>query len=256
MKKRLLSTLLASIMLLCFIVPSANAVSTNIKGIGEIVEVVNYNGWICRISETGDASIAGYSGDSTNVTLPTSVKGHKIVALSSNLLSDKNLFGGKTGGNVTSLTIPDVNVPMDYPTLRQYFYDAFSQSTNLKEVTIGSMFATGIPYMSFRWSPNLKKVTFTEDFTKKALSAGKCIVDEYSFADCPSIKTFEFPEGVTEIRGKSFENDMVENFIFPTTVDEAILSGMLIYDSSIACIKNVVVKGETSLVNVDGDAVE
>lgn len=252
MKKKILAMFLAMLMFSCIF--TVTSVSVGAKSTEEenqlIKEGKTSDGWLYNVDIYNNANIVGYSGSNTTATLPINVGKYKVGGMVHQCLKNSKL---------TKLIIPDVDVPISYNSGEtRYFNDAFASATNLKEVVIGSMFAESIPDHCFRWCPKLEKITFTEDFTKKALATkndvlGKevngCIIQKYAFADCPSIKTMVIPEGVAEIWDRAFENDNIENFVIPTTVKSFDIDGLLIYSDSAKMVKNIVVKGENTLVS-------
>jgi hypothetical protein len=99
-----------------------------------------------------------YIGSDSTVTIPTSIDNYPITNFSTSILKNTT---------VKELIIPDMNTPIkcDSTTNRE----CFANSTNLEKVTIGSMFANGIPKSAFENCNKLKTVNFTDDFTKKLL---------------------------------------------------------------------------------------
>lgn len=231
---KIISMMMIVLLLTCFTVPTiANAVVVETKSVGEAVSKdITDDGWNYNINDDDTISITGYSGVDETAILPKVVNTFPVKHISFRCLKNTIL---------KKLIIPNVENPYETPKIDQYFSEAFSYSTNLEEVEIGSMFSNTIPREMFKGSPKLKKVTFTEDFTKKAKELGGCYIAHHAFSDCPSLKSFVFPEGITEIAGRAFENDMIENFVFERYIPNCSLTSMLIKKESLMAIKNIVI---------------
>ena len=240
---KIISMMMIMLLLSCFTVPTiANAVVVNTESVGEAIEEgITDDGWKYSINDKGYAGIGKYMGTDTTVEFPSNIKGYPVGYVGSYLLKDTP---------VKKLIISDTESPLEAQSyegydLNTYCRDTFSSSTNLEEVEIGSMFANAVPKNAFQYCKKLKKVTFTDDFSKKARELGGCYIAHYAFSDCPSLKSFVFPEGVTEIEGRAFENDMIENFVFEGYIPNCSLTSLLIKKESLMAIKNIVIFDDT-----------
>lgn len=228
---KIISMMMIVLLLTCFTVPTiANAVVVETESVGS--NEVTEDGWRYGIDNDGNIAIGKYVGTSEEVTLPSQINGVPVYCVSGNVLQDTP---------VKKLHISDTDTPYEMPHILKFYRDIFSLSTNLEEIEIGSMLANFIPSYAFSSCPKLKKVTFTEDFTKKAKELGGCYIAHHAFSDCPSLKSFIFPEGITEIAGRAFENDMIENFVFEGYIPNCSLTSMLIKKESLMAIKNIVI---------------
>ena len=223
---------------------------SSISETGAIVsEGTTSDGWKYCIEDKGTASIVKYTGNAKKVTLPISIEGKSIHYI---------VEGALKGTSVETLVIPDgTPLPVECSE-KQLTWNAFADSPNLKEVVIGSMFAEAVPEYSFQGCSKLEKVTFTKDFSKKAIEAGSCAIRTEAF-DGTAIKSFVVPEGITEIRRKALASKSLVNVSFPTTmvskfVDYTNFSGDVPIDtitglsSSESSVKNIIVKGENTIV--------
>lgn len=219
---------------------------SSISETGAIVsEGTTSDGWKYCIEDKGTASIVKYTGNAKKVTLPISIEGKSIHYI---------VEGALKGTSVETLVIPDgTPLPVECSE-KQLTWNAFADSPNLKEVVIGSMFAEAVPEYSFQGCSKLEKVTFTKDFSKKAIEAGSCAIRTEAF-DGTAIKSFVVPEGITEIRRKALASTCVENISIPTTIiskmestenfsNDVDINTITGYNKG---IKKIIVKGDSTL---------
>ena len=217
-----------------------------VQSVGATVsEGVTSDGWKYGITDDGTATIRKYVGNAKKVTLPKSIEGKNIRGFLEECLKDTT---------VETLIIPDgTPIPIKAHDTG-YTKRAFQNSTNLKEVSIGSMFAECIPSYAFAKCSKLEKVTFTRDFSKKAIEAGSCAINPEAF-NGSAIKSFVVPEGITNIELKALASKSLVNVSFPTTIVSNIedysnmvsigtITGLSASESG---IKNIIVKGETTV---------
>ncbi|MGN0475931.1 MAG: leucine-rich repeat protein [Ruminococcus sp.] len=201
---------------------------------------VTEDGWRYSVDDISEVTIIGYSGNSTEVTLPAEVDGLPVTHTCYNMLTDTP---------VEKLIIPDCD------NLYQFYGASFSSSDSLKEVKIGSMFAEVIGGI-LSDCIKLNKVVFSDDFTLKANEYNNSnkefelgsFISSYAFSACPSLKTFVVPEGIQSVLERSFMNDNIENFVLPTTVNDIDLSQVFYSTNpekySLKSLKNLVVQNK------------
>lgn len=201
---------------------------------------VTEDGWRYSVDDINEVNIIGYSGNSTEVTLPAEVDGLPVTHTCYNMLTDTP---------VEKLIIPDCE------NLYQFYGASFSSSNYLREVRIGSMFSAVIGGILSNCD-KLNKVVFSDNFTIKANEYNNSnkefelgsYISSYAFSACPSLKTFVVPEGIQSVLERSFMNDNIENFILPTTVNEIDLSQVFYSTNpekySLKSLKNLVVQNK------------
>ena len=210
---------------------------------------VTEDGWRYSVDDINEVTIIGYSGNSTEVTLPAEVDGLPVTHTCYNMLTDTP---------VEKLIIPDCDLSpkssnYNFSTWAEY---AFSKSTNLKEILIGSMLSKSICNCQFRNCDYLNKITFTDNFSKKAIEYNNSNIATVfgssiylnAFSNCPSLKTFVVPEGIQSVLERSFMNNNIENFVLPTTVNDIDLSQVFYSTNpekySLKSLKNLVVQNK------------
>lgn len=201
---------------------------------------VTEDGWRYSVDDINEVNIIGYSGNSTEVTLPAEVDGLPVTHTCYNMLTDTP---------VEKLIIPDCE------NLYQFYGASFSSSNYLREVRIGSMFSAVIGGILSNCD-KLNKVVFSDNFTIKANEYNNSnkefelgsYISSYAFSACPSLKTFVVPEGIQSVLERSFMNDNIENFILPTTVNDIDLSQVFYSTNpekySLKSLKNLVVQNK------------
>ena len=210
--KKLLALTLATLMALTalIIVPA----SAEIGGYTELITmpVVKTSGDWSYYVEGGAATITGYTGSATAVTIPDKIDGYVVTSI-----SEWAFYGHR------SLT--GVNIPDSVTTIGEA---AFLYCTSLTGVTIPNS-VTEIGWYAFGCCDSLTEIDvdpnnenfasvdgilFTKDKTtlivcpggktSVTIPEGVTTIGEFAFIYCPSLTSVTIPDGVTELRYGSF----------------------------------------------------
>ena len=130
--------------------------------------------------EDGEATITGYSGYGSVVSIPSVLGGYPVTSIGD------SVFWGRT--SLTSVTIPD--------SVTSIGKSAFNSCTGLLSVTIGNS-VTSIGYQAFMYCYSLTSVTIGNSVTSIGQSA---------FERCTSLTSVTIPDSVTSIGNYAFYN--------------------------------------------------
>ncbi len=141
----------------------------------------------------GAITITGYSGNPTNVTIPSSINGLPVTSIANEAFEDyTNLAGVSIPSTVTNIG----------PT-------AFQSCSKLASIVIPNGVA-GIGLETFLYCTNLTNVTLPATLTNIASQA---------FAECGRLQSIAVPTGVTSIQFESFNwCTSLVNITIPKTV--------------------------------------
>lgn len=184
--KKLLSLFLSISMILsffsCFQVSAADTYSSN--------------GWTYEL-KSGVAKIVGYTGDATNITIPSTLDGY--------IVEDIATYAFEDNTQITSVNFPK--------TLKKVEYCAFSGCTNLASIYVESGDIEFSYYTNsvFKGCNNLTNVTFANDIDK--IPAGICW-------NLTNLKTIDIPDGVTKIGENAFNNSGITSITLPKYLEE------------------------------------
>ena len=150
----------------------------------------------------GEATITGYTGSATSVSIPSSVGGYTVRKIGNNAFYEKS--------NITSIQIPSTLYSIGYRafencirltsitipnSVNKIEHHAFQGCTNVSSVNIGS----GLNEMgegAFSNCISLKKVT---------ISSGAKVIGCYAFSSCTSLDSVTVPNTITKIDYNAFE---------------------------------------------------
>ena len=150
-----------------------------------------------------EATIAGHSGVSGDITIPSVLGGYPVTTIG------MYVFSSTVG--LTSVTIPD-----SVTTIEAY---AFTDSDDLTSVTFGKNVTT-IGSYAFRDCDNLTAVTIPDsvilvdsyafnscdDLNTVTVGEGNTAIENYVFQDCVHLTTVHFGKGLTGIGAFAFMN--------------------------------------------------
>ena len=173
--KKCISVALALIMMLsvfCAAPASASAADNQ-----QAASSLSSNGFEYTVSNS-KATITGYTGSATNLTIPSSLGGYTVDEIGSDAFN-----GNKT---ITSITIPN--------SVMSIGWKAFADCKKVTTVSIGS----GVK--------NMDRYAFAGCvlLTKVNISSGTTIIGWGAFSGCTSLKTVTIPNTVTEIGTEAF----------------------------------------------------
>ena len=152
----------------------------------------------------GQGEIAGYTGEATEIVIPTEINGQKVYGIG----------GGAFEGNtkITSVIIPEgVNRVMP---------DAFKDCTSLKSVVLPNSL-NYIDFGGFSGCTALENVD---------LGRGIKTIGTAAFIGCTSLETIEFGDNIKRVEGNAFaECTALKDVILPATIVEI---GKLAFDKA------------------------
>ena len=212
MKKRILSTILAVVMLVTML--PAYTIPSFAETSGDF--------WY-EILEDGTAEITGYTGSATELEIPSEISGYTVTSIGDSAF--------EWCYRLTSITIPN--------TVTKIGSYAFSDCNSLTNVTIPDGVTT-IGDCAFEWCCSLTSITIPNTVTTIGDCAFYCCcsltsitipntvtkIGSYAFSDCNSLTNVTIPDGVTTIGEGAFSGcDSLTNVTIPdgvTTIgDEA-----------------------------------
>ncbi len=132
-----------------------------------------------KVLADGTAEITGYSGDETDVEIPSTLDDLKVTSIGNYCFSNNS--------HITSVTIPDGVTSLGTR--------AFSYCTSLAEVDMPDSL-THIGRYSFYFCRSLSPIIIPENVTS---------IEYGAFYGCSSITEIDIPDGVTEISRYLFE---------------------------------------------------
>ena len=186
-------------------------------------------------SET--CQIMGYSGEETNLVIPSALGGLTVTAIGNRAFSNSKLesvtlpdtltYIGQSAfaecKNLTSVRIPDSVTQIDF--------GAFTHCLNLEDVQLSSQLAyigrsafenceklecveipdtvSEIGFAAFMDCASLSSVTYPVNLQKTG---------SHIFADCPALKEIEVPEGVTYLPDDVFNGSTLQTVKLPSTL--------------------------------------
>lgn len=192
MKKRFKKTLsfVLGFLLFAFVFPLAALAQDNISGVGEVIQIdENKNGDVIQTTIVegeyeyriidGGAEITRYTGNSSNVLIPSTLAGKKVIKIGS------EAFGGCY--ELTNVVIPEGVTSIGYC--------SFKWCENLKTITIPES-VTSIDKLAFWLCRSLTVVDLPENLTS---------IGEASFTQCESLTEINLSE-VTAIGSSAFSH--------------------------------------------------
>ena len=158
-----------------------------------------------EIINTNEARLTGYTGKSTNLTLPTSIGGFPVTQI-----GYKAFFGNQT---ITSITIPK--------TIVTCATDCFS-NTQIKTAVIENG-ATVVADNLFQGCNTLENVSIPNTVT---------VIENDAFRGCTSLKSVKLPNSLTTLGYKAFNSTGLTEITIPKTV----------VDGNMECFANTKIK--------------
>ena len=172
--------------------------------------------WHYILLEDGSATIAGYNGNETEITIPAVIEGFPVSSI-----ADSAFYNNKT---ITGVRIPDSVVSIgdsafswcislkavDIPdSVRSVGDGAFMRCEALEDITLPDS-VTEIGISAFERCTNLKRIT---------ISANLTAIPESMFERCRSLETITIPQGVTSIGEDAFKKcDSLKHVEIPDSV--------------------------------------
>ena len=202
MKKLTSVLLLAALMLSMFVLPVSAYSSSGEKTIvstGETsAESLTYT-----IDADGNAIITGYTGNETDVVIPSTVDGYTVIKIKENAFE-----------NCTSLK--SIEIPDSVKTINGYTFNGCSFLTDVKIPDS----VTSIEWSAFRDCSSLRYIKIPNSVTNIGNYAfggctslvsivipdGVTAIKDNTFKDCTSLKSVKIPDSVTSIMANSFSN--------------------------------------------------
>lgn len=152
------------------------------------------------LDNAGYATITGYSGNVSALSIPSELDGYRVVGIGSGVFKD-NL-------SLRIVVIPD--------TVTEIKANAFSGCINLENVTLSKKLEN-LNYGAFYGCYSLRSIEIPKSLEKSgnALYDG----DDGPFRGCTSLKEVTFEKGTTTIVGRLFKNcPGIEEIVIPDTV--------------------------------------
>ena len=214
--KQILSSLLV-IAMICTFVPfdqlpkgilggALSSLANYIKAVAADTEYTS-GVYTYKLSDEGNAIITKYNGYENNVTVPSSLDGHKVVEIGSSVYQGK--LDSKTGiynsPNVPllSVTIPDSIIVIDG--------SAFSNCRSLTSVRLSNSLEE-IGSYAFNACTSLTSITIPKSLNTVVGGNG-------AFCNCDNLSNISFEEGIQKIVGNLFHScSGINNITIPDTV--------------------------------------
>lgn len=139
------------------------------------------------------AGIRGYTGDSTEVVVPSEVDGYKVTEIGSSAFKESN---------ITSITIPEG--------VTEIGYEAFFGCSSLKSIVLPDSL-TNIVNDAFPGCSSLESIVIPEGVTEIAMN---------TFEDCSALKEVTLPNSLEDISIWAFRNcDSLTTIHIPQNVN-------------------------------------
>ena len=180
------------IFMVMLLVAATAAWSSAFAGEAETPEpiILSYNGYQYEITENDTVYIRSYTGEDTEIVIPSEIDGAPVTHLSANAFS-----GNKA---ITSVTIPG--------SITQIPYGAFMKCSNLTTVVLEhgvkqfgyrpqGFGIVQIPGGAFQGCTNLESITIPDSVT---------LIGAYTFSGCANLKNIEIPDSVKTIMQSAF----------------------------------------------------
>lgn len=188
-KKRIASVMLASVMAVSAFAPCMSAFADTS---GDFEYQVN----------NGTATITGYTGEQSSITIPNKIGGYSVTAVGSKVLSNAYDVSSVTiSEGITTLNdeafadCSNAKVFSLPSTLKTIGNNAFENCSSIKTITIPNS-VTSIGSEAFLYCDDLVKVT---------LPSGLQTIKMSTFENCSSLKGVTFPSDLAKIDISAFE---------------------------------------------------
>ena len=221
--KKIISSLLV-IAMICTFVPfdqlpkgilggALSSLANYIKAVAADTEYTS-GVYTYKLNDEGNAIITKYNGYENNVTVPSSLDGHKVVEIGSNVYQGK--LDSKTGiYNSPNVPLLSVTIPDSVTIIEGY---AFSGCASLTEVKLSNNISS-IGDWAFKGCKSLLSITIP-----KSLNTATGSPFEY----CDNLSDISFETGIQKIVGNLFSNcSGLKNITIPDTVTKIERSSFL-----------------------------
>ncbi|WP_278247491.1 leucine-rich repeat protein, partial [Clostridium beijerinckii] len=130
------------------------------------------------INNGTEYEITGYTGTSTDITIPSKINGKNVTSIGNRAFQEKS--------NVTSIVIPEGVTNIGYA--------AFANCSGLTAITIPNS-VTSIGDIAFYTCSNLRSIVIPEGVTS---------IGQYTFGECSGLTSVTIPNSVTSIGDSAF----------------------------------------------------
>ncbi|MDY5212704.1 leucine-rich repeat protein [Intestinibacter sp.] len=144
--------------------------------------------------DSSEVTITGYTGENTEITIPSEIYGMKVTTIGEEAFE---------GSSLESIIIPE--------SVTRIEDSAFADCTSLKSITIPEGITT-ISFGTFNGCSSLESITIPQ-------SVG--LIQQYAFGWCTNLKELYMPNSVEEIEGNSFYNcPNLKMYVYKGSVSE------------------------------------
>lgn len=179
------AVVLSLLMLLSIVFASAINVSA--------ATYVKYGDYTCEVVSPGFVYIAGYNGSETELSLPISIEGVRVIGISDDAFADSK--------------ITSVRIPTDYKVIGNR---AFYNAANITEIVLPSAL-TSIGSSAFAGMTGLVSFDMSAATSLTTISNGM-------LSGAVSLKSIEIPDNITSIYSFAFNNTGIESVVLPNHI--------------------------------------
>ena len=157
-----------------------------------------YSGFQYEINSDGTATIIGYHGSESSLSIPNHIDGHTITGI------ETNAFAGCD--NLRNVVLPESLTTLGLNVFTSPYITSITIPKNV--TSMGSGYSYGVS--TFTGCHNLETVIFEEGMTK---------IPDVALYCCESVKNIVIPEGVTIIGNRSFRATGIETLNLPSSLE-------------------------------------
>ena len=180
--------------------------NTGRRSNGETFQIFTYT-----LDKDENATITGYNGNASALSIPATIDGHPVVAIGSSAFSGRTgLQAVYIGNGVTDIgacafeycsKLQAVTLPKTLTDLGTW---AFRDCVSLTEIEIPKSLQSVGSYGAFVGCTNLSSIIFEEGITT---------IPGYLFLNCPGITSIVIPDTVTSIGGSAFAGSALQKVV-------------------------------------------
>ena len=160
---------------------------------GGVSAVSNSPHYTYTVDEDGNATITGFSGNASSISIPVTIDGHPVTVIGS------NVFAGKT--SLYSVTLPNGVVSIGKK--------AFKGCAGLRDIRLPNTLHT-IGDNAFENCSSLTTITIPN---------GIASIAPHTFSGCKSLQRISLPDSVTRIGNYAFSNSGLTSLNLPAHVE-------------------------------------